>query len=84
MGRKKKPKYNMCQTISFMFGRAWKYGKNVIFISLGLIVINVGINLMQLFIAPQILAKVEQAVTIGSLLRTIAFFGGGLYLLNAL
>ena len=84
MERKKKPKYNMYQTISFMLGRAWKYGKNVIFISLGLIVINVGINLLQLFIAPQILAKVEQEVSFHTLLATIAFFGGGLYLLNAL
>lgn len=84
MGHKKKPKYNIGQTISFMFGRAWKYGKSMLFISLGLIVINVGINLMQLFIAPEILAKVEQAVSINELLGTIVIFAGGLYLLNTL
>lgn len=84
MGQRRKPKYNIRQTISFMFGRAWRYGKSMLFISLGLVVINVGINLMQLLIAPQILTKVELAVSIGELLGTITFFGGGLYLLNAL
>ena len=71
---KAKPKYTIRQDIRYMLSMAWKHQKSVIGMAIGLIFVNVGLNLVQLFVAPQILHKVEQAAPIGELLGTIGMF----------
>lgn len=84
MKDKNKPKYNMWQSICFMLRYAWKYRKRVIWFCIILAVLEVGINLTQLYIAPAILLKVEQTVPLGELLGTIGLFVLALILLKGL
>ncbi len=84
MKDKNKPKYNMWQTICFMLRYAWKYRKRVIWLGISFAVLQVGINLTQLYIAPVILQKVEQVVPLGELLGTIGLFVLALIFLKGL
>jgi len=84
MKNKEKPKYSMWQSICFMLRYAWKYRKRVIWFCIILAVLEVGINLTQLYIAPAILLKVEQTVPLGELLGTIGLFVLALILLKGL
>jgi len=74
----------MWQSICFMLRYAWKYRKRVIWFCIILAVLEVGINLTQLYIAPAILLKVEQTVPLGELLGTIGLFVLALILLKGL
>ncbi len=76
---KKKPKYNMFQNIAWMVGHAWKIRKRVLFYVLALAVLEVLYNLTQLYIAPEILRCVEQAVSLSELLVTIGVFTVALF-----
>ena len=84
MKNKNKPKYNMWQSICFMLRYAWKYRKRVIWLGISFAVLQVGINLTQLYIAPVILQKVEQVVPLGELLGTIGLFVLALIFLKGL
>ena len=84
MKNKEKPKYSMWQSICFMLRYAWKYRKRVLWFCIILAVLEVGINLTQLYIAPVILQKVEQTVPLGELLGTIGLFILALILLKGL
>lgn len=68
---KDKPKYNIWQNIGFMLKMGWLAQKSVIFICLLIAVLNIIVNLLQLFIAPVILADLEQCVSIRELIKTI-------------
>ena len=74
----------MSQTLCFMCRSAWESAKQLFLICAAMIVANVGTNMVQLYVAPQILAKVEQAVPITELLSTIVLFSGALFLFMAL
>lgn len=83
MKQTEKPKYNMLQGVGFMLRYAWKYRKRVIWFSLILVVLDVALNLTQLYLAPVILQQVEQTAPLGELLSVIGLFTLGLILLRA-
>lgn len=82
---KEKPKYNMWQCIGYMVKMAWKHGKSVLWMSLLVLPLLVALSrLLQLFIAPQILAQIEQKKSLADLIVTIVSFSIGLFVLNGL
>ena len=82
---KKKSKYNEWQTVGFMLRTAWEIReKKVIFIMLSLVVLNVGQNLVGIFITPGILAALERRASLGELCLTILGFVGATMLLQGL
>ncbi len=76
---KEKPKYNILQNIGFMMKMGWQAQKSVIFICLLLAILNVAVNMLQLFIAPTILADLEQSVPLDKLIETIVTFSLALF-----
>ena len=80
MKDKNKPKYNIAQNVGWMLKNAWIFKKRVLFICLLMAVTEVLYNLVQLFIAPVILGRVEQHVPLVQLLGTIGFFTLALFL----
>ena len=84
MKDKNKPKYSMWQSICFMLRYAWKYCKQVLFLCLVLPVLELMLNLTQLYIAPIVLKQVETAEPLARLLGTIGIFTLVLLLLRGL
>lgn len=82
--QKEHPKYNMWQNSVYMIGQAWKTRKSVIFLCIILAALIVAVNLAELFIAPGILEKVEEAAALKELVMTIAFFAVIILVLAAL
>ena len=82
MKSKDKKKYPMCPSIRYMLSMAWKHGKTVITMCVVIAILEVALNLVQLFVAPEILKRVEEAAPLGELLGTIGLFTGLLFLLN--
>ncbi len=80
----KKPAYNLWQNLAYMVGKAWGTCRSVLWLALALTLVMVLSNLAELFIAPVILQKVEQAAPLGELLWTIVAFAGVLLLLSGL
>lgn len=76
-----KPKYSTVQNIWWMIKNAWEIKKSVLLLCILFSIFSIGINLTQLFIAPEILSKVEQQVPLSELLETILFFSVILFLL---
>ena len=81
---KTRPKYNMWQNTAFMLQTAWQTKKSVIVLCLLPALLNVGIQLTELWIAPAILEKVETHAPLPTLLITIFIFTGVLLLLKSL
>ena len=79
---KEKPKYNIFQNIGFMLKMGWQAQKSVIFICLLLAILNVIVNMLQLFIAPVILADLEQSVPMNELIKTIVTFSLALFFIK--
>lgn len=75
------PKYNMWQNAGYMIKEAWSEKKSVIFLCILLVVICVATNLIELFITPVILQKIESKVPLNELFTTIVFFATALLLL---
>ena len=84
MEDKIKPKYNIWQNVCFMLKMSWISSRGVPFLCLLSVFLNVLVNLLQLFLAPQVLLKVEQHAPLLQMLLTIVLFAGSLFLLNAL
>ena len=80
MKNSNKPKYNIVQNVWWMLKNAWTLKKRVLFICLLMAVTEVLYNLTQLFIAPEILGRVEQHAPLVQLLGTIGFFTLALFL----
>ncbi len=76
MKNKEKPKYNIWQNIGFMLTCAWKVRRSVPFVCVGMALLVVAQNLCGLFIAPEILGKVETHAPLAEMLITIAVFAG--------
>ena len=74
MKQKEKPKYSVWSNVCFMLRLAWKYQKRVIWMMLLLVGVNVSLNLTELFVAPEILRRVEQLSPLSELLTTIGIF----------
>ena len=74
MKDKNKPKYNIAQNVGWMVKIAWKTRKRVLLYCLLLAAMEILYNLAELYIAPEILSRVESQASIGQLLGTIALF----------
>lgn len=84
MKHKEKPKYNTVSNICWMAGIAWKRRKRVL-LFVGLTAgLEVLLNLTQLYIAPQILACVEERSSMGTLLKTIGVFTAALFVIQGI
>ena len=81
---KKKPAYSAGQNVRFMIGWAWRTHKGVLWLCLAVAGLSLGLNLAQLFIAPMVLARVEQHALLSQLLGTIGLFALALVALNGL
>ena len=81
---KQKPKYNMWQNVCFSVKLAWQTRKRVLVITVAGAILSILLNLVELYVAPEILAKVEQQAPLSQLLLTIAGFTGALFLLSSL
>lgn len=79
---KEKPKYNALQNIGWMVNLAWKHGKRVLLCCVLTALLEVLLNLTQLYIAPEVLARVEQKAPLWELLATIGVFTAALFLIN--
>lgn len=71
---KEKAKYNMFRCLGYMLDTAWKTRKQVPIMCLLLAVLNTIQNLLQLFLAPEILRRVEETAPLSELLTTIGLF----------
>lgn len=81
---KTKPKYNVLQNIYWMFQISWKHHKIVPLLCIVTVALELGLKLTQLFISPEILARVEQTAPLSELLKTIILFTLALFLLQSL
>lgn len=84
MRPKKQPKYSVSKSLRFMFSMAHKHSKRVIVMCFVMAAVQIGVNMAQLYIAPQILGKIEAAAPLGAVFATIALFCGTIFLLRAL
>lgn len=82
MKEKTKPKYNTLQNVGWMIGMAWKGCRSVIGLCLLSVILSVALNLAELFVAPEILDKVEQSAPLSELVLTIGGFTALLFLLQ--
>ncbi len=74
MKSKEKPRYSVVQNIIYTVGLAWKHTKLLLVLPTVSSMLGVIINLIQLYIAPAILQKVELTVPLSELLWTITIF----------
>lgn len=81
MKDKKKPKYNIAQNIGWMVQIAWKTRKSVMLFCALTATLEILYNLTQLYIAPEILQRVESHASLSSLLGTILTFTVLLFLI---
>ena len=75
-----KPKYNIAQNVGWMVKIAWKTRKRVLLFCVLTATLEILHNLAQLYIAPEILRRVESHAAMSSLLGTILFFTAALFL----
>ena len=75
-----KPKYNIAQNVGWMVKIAWKTRKRVLLFCVLTATLEILYNLAQLYIAPEILRRVESHAAMSSLLGTILFFTVALFL----
>lgn len=84
MKAKEKPKYNTTQNVCWMINVAWHSRKRTLLFCILTAVLEVLLNLTQLYIAPEVLARVEQRAPLWELLLTIGVFTAALFLTNGL
>ena len=82
MKTKEKPSYNVFQNVGWMVGMAWKYGKGTLLCCIFTALLEVLFHLTQLYIAPEVLSRVEQRVPVWELLATIGVFTAALFLVQ--
>ena len=79
---KKKPKYSFFQSLGYMLKKASACHGSVPYLCLGIALTSAGIYVLELFISPAILGKIENGSPLYSLLLTLGLFIAGLYALN--
>ena len=79
---KEKPKYNTLQNVVWMVKMAWNNRKRVLLFCALTAILEVLLNLTQLYIAPEVLKQVEQKSPMWMLLTTIVVFTIALFLIN--
>ena len=80
MKDKTKPKHNAAQNVGWMVKIAWKVRRRVLFLCVAMAALEVANNLAQLYVAPEILSRVERHAPMGELLGTIGLFTLALFL----
>ena len=83
MKDKQKPQYNVLQNLRYTVGLVWSYSKLLVIFVAATSFLNLATSLVQLYIAPIILQKVEQSVPLSELLFTIVVFTGLLMVCSA-
>lgn len=78
MNQKQKPQYTIPQNISYTVKLAWNHSKLLLAMTIASALLGIAANMVQLYIAPVILRKVEQTVPLAELLGTICLFTLGL------
>lgn len=88
MGKKDKrtarPKYNLWQASAYMVRIAWKKQKSVLVLCVVMAVLEILLNLTNLFVVPVILQKIELLVSLRELIETILWFAFILMVLRML
>ena len=82
MKLKEKPKYNTLQNVGWMIKIAWGSKRRVLLFCILTAVLEVLFNLTQLYIAPEVLSRVEQKAPMWELLATIGVFTAALFLIQ--
>lgn len=78
-----KPRYGMWNNTWFMIRKAWKYEKSVLAVLVMSIILEVIMNLLNLYIGPVVLRGLEEGWTLRILFRSILIFAGGMMLIGA-
>lgn len=74
MKEKTKPQYSIFQNLSYSARQVWQLDRFLYALTVSDILLGLLLNLIQLYIAPVILQKVEQSVPLAELLLTISVF----------
>ena len=82
MNENKEPKYSVPQNVGWMIKTAWGSRKRTLLFCLLTATLEVLLNVVQLYIAPQVLAQVERRVSVLQLLGTIGGFTAALFLIR--
>ena len=82
MNENKEPKYSVLQNVLWMIKTAWGSRKRTLLFCLLTATLEVLLNVVQLYIAPQVLAQVERRVSVLQLLGTIGGFTAALFLIR--
>ena len=72
--KREKPEYSVLQNLWFLIKEAWMLEKETVYLPVVKEVINLSLNLLELFIVPVILQTVEQRTSLGQLLAVIGVF----------
>lgn len=84
MKSKNKPKYSTAQNVAWMVGLGWRESRRVLLNVVLTAGLNVAVNLLQLYLSPEILRRVEQTVPLSQLLGIIALFTALLFFTNGI
>lgn len=71
---KEKPKYNVCQNLKYLFSNCFRVEKSLLVVTLTISLFGLCQKLLELYIAPVILQKVEQTAPLREVMFTIAGF----------
>ena len=82
MKENNKPKYGVPQNVLWMIQTAWDSRKRTLLFCLLTATLEVLLNVVQLYIAPEVLSKVERRVSPLELLATIGIFTAALFLIR--
>lgn len=82
MKENNKPKYGVTQNVLWMIKTAWGSRKRTLLFCLLTATLEVLLNVVQLYIAPEVLSKVERRVSPLELLATIGIFTAALFLIR--
>ena len=81
---KEKPKYSIWQNVCFMLHIAWNTHKSVLIMCVLIAGVSVMLNLVELYITPEIISKIENGASIRELLAEIGLFTLFVFLLRGL
>ena len=84
MNKQKSKRVKPWKSLAYMIVMAWKHSKIVLPMVLVIAALSIGANIVQLYVAPAILQKVEEYAPWQELLGTIVLFSGLLFLLSTL
>lgn len=75
-------KYSVLQNIQWVVKLSWKHGRRVLVCCIATASLEAAFQLVQLYIAPEVLARVERSVPLRELLAAIGAFSAALFLVQ--